>query len=225
VAIDYRQPMGDTGYTIHTANGHGIGAEVGGTLPSRVVQTGYLEHLARARARLVEERGEAVGQIIPLGAGLVFPNLFIFDSLRYRLLRTLHPRGPHTTDIRMYCLVDRAMPEDLKAAVASQAAFVGGAAGVFMVDDEESWAECHARARSRIAQRYPLNYQMGLGREQPATARFPGSDFPGAAGERFPDEGNQRNFFRQWRDLMNGSPWSSVPPVVSTLGDDGVHRG
>jgi nitrite reductase/ring-hydroxylating ferredoxin subunit len=225
VAIEYRQPMGDSGYTIHTANGHGIGAEMGGTLPSQVAQTGYLEHLSKARARLIAERGEDVGQILPLGAGLVFPNLFVFDSLRYRLLRTLHPRGPHTTDIRMWCLVDRAMPAELKAAVASQAAYVGGAAGIFMVDDEESWAECHARARSPIAARYPLNYQMGLGGEQPAAARFPGSSFPGEAAERFPDEGNQRNFFRQWRDLMNAPAWSSMPRDSCAPAADGAHRG
>jgi hypothetical protein len=183
---------------------------MGGVLPSHIAQTGYGEYVRKMRERVIQERGEAVGQIIPVGAGLVFPNMFVFDSPRYAILRTLHPRGPHTTEIRLWALVDRALPDEMKAAAAAQAAYVGGAAGIFMVDDEEAWAECQARARSPIARRYPLNYQQGLGQEQRAAEFFPDSDLPGDLSRTFPDEGGQRNFYRRWRDLMQAPDWRSL---------------
>jgi len=209
-AAHFRNPVGNKGYAIHTKNGHGLGAELGGAFQGGTGQSGYAGYLARARDRIAERLGEQVRQIIPTGSSLVFPNLFILDSMRFLIIWAIQPRGPALTDISGWCLVDRAMPQELKDAAIKQAALTMSPGGVFQSDDDEAWSECFAAGSGVIGRRYPLNYTLGLGQERPAAEAFPNSMLPGEMCTTFPNEGNQRAFYRFWREIMNARDWPSL---------------
>ncbi len=201
VAVGFRAPMGNKGYEIHLDNGHGLGAEFGGTMQSENDQPIYAEYLNQVKDQVEQRHGKAARDIVPVGTSLVFPNLFVFDSMRFRLLWAIHPRGPEMTEIHSWSLVDNALPHEMKEEVGKQAAL---ALGMFLVDDEDCWKEVMAGLRGVVGRRHPSNYQMGLGRDRAAADMFPGSGFPGKMAERFPDEGNQRNFYSCWQSLING---------------------
>jgi hypothetical protein len=84
--------------------------------------------------------------------------------------------------------------------------------GLFVMDDEETWTEALAPARGVIGERYPLNLQLGLGRELPVKEHeyFAGSDLPGEMCRTWPDEGNQRAYYARWQEMMQGKSWSDL---------------
>ena len=114
------------------------------------------------------EMRQRLGARLDLGkpiAGTVFPNFSILRPTS-RTIRVWHPRGPDKTECWAWVFVDKAAPPEVKKALRLAGARVFGPAGTFEQDDLDNWQGCTQTGRGPVARRYPLNYEMGLGREE-----------------------------------------------------------
>ncbi len=143
---------------------------------------------SEAEARLGADRARS---FLPLVATL-FPNLS-FDW-RTRSLHVWQPRGPGKTEINTYCFVDRDAPEAVKDALRKQCQLHFGPAGLRAQDQVGPWISLTERAGHMLAQRAPLNLQMGLGHELKR-------NLPGRVSDLF-SEMNQRSFYAWWEDRL-----------------------
>ena len=127
--------------------------------------------------------------------GTAFPN-FSFLRAMARTFRVWHPRGPDKIEIWSWTYVDRAAPPEVKEAVRLKSLRTFSPSGIYEQDDMENWESCTQTARGVVARRYPLNYQMGLGREQFSDEAL------GWASEHRINEGNHRWFYHYWSKWM-----------------------
>ncbi len=85
-------------------------------------------------------------------------------------------------------------------------------------DDMENWNYAHAASRGIRSRRYPYNYEMGMGFENPQFEDH-GLKLPGMvldvtkarAGEQ-----NQRGFYRRWSDFMAADGWNELAAGLDT---------
>jgi 3-phenylpropionate/trans-cinnamate dioxygenase alpha subunit len=201
-AIGLRKPWGDGGYQINPGNGHGIGGEFGGLAEGSEVETAYTPFVKAMRRRLAEANSDVVNKIVPIGHGTIFPNFSFLDTLRFRTFRVWHPRGPGKMEIAAWCMVDKALPEALKAEVREQYIFSFGPSGIFEQEDGENWSQCTAATQGWIGRNLEFNYQLGLNHEH-SVADALGTGLPGTMGGIW-SEINQRGFYKRWAELMAG---------------------
>ena len=201
IEMGYRAPLTNNGYCIQTGNGHSIGSEHGGAQQGDAVQTAYKEFLEGMRARITAEHGPQMNDLIPIGVGTLFPNLSFMDTARFRTVRVWHPRGPAKIEIHSYCLVDAALPPELKAATRRQYTLAFGPGGIFEQDDGDVWTSIQEALRGPIGRQGSFHYHMGQGREQLTSARY-GAGFPGWTSDLLMTESNQRAYYRRWAQLM-----------------------
>lgn len=201
VEMGYRSPLTNDGYCIHTGNGHSIGSERGGAQQGHAVQTDYEGIMEQMRTRLSEQYGPAAAAFMPVGVGTIFPNLSFMDTARFRTFRVWHPRGVNKIEVHSYLLVDRALPETLKAEIARRYALAFGPSGIFEQDDGDVWQSIQDGISGNIGQQGWLNYEMGLGREGPTVERY-GAPFVGSCSDMLMTEANQRAYYRQWAKVM-----------------------
>jgi 3-phenylpropionate/trans-cinnamate dioxygenase subunit alpha len=138
--------------------------------------------------------------IFPLIGG-VFPNL-TFDW-RTHSMHLWHPRGPDETQVWTYCLVDKLAPSEVKAAIRRDCQFRFGPAGIDGQEDVVPWQAITEISKRRVAKGYPLNLQMGLGREG-----FH-EDLPGKVTHIY-SEMNQRYFYRRWQNALDAASAASL---------------
>jgi len=125
--------------------------------------------------------------------GTVFPNFsFLYGT---PTIRVFHPRGPEQTEVWSWCIVDKAAPDKVKEDLRLNYLRRFSPAGTWEQDDAENWVQATKSSRGTISRRHPLNYQMGLGREEE------NKDLPGKAGFIL-NEMNQRAFYQHWAHLM-----------------------
>jgi 3-phenylpropionate/trans-cinnamate dioxygenase alpha subunit len=207
-AIGIRKPWDDFGYQINPGNGHGIGGEFGGLAEGDEAPTPYTPFMKEMRARLAREKGDFVNRIVPIGHGTIFPNFSFLDTLRFRTFRVWQPLGPQKMEVRAWCMVDRALPDELKQAMRHQYVFTFGPSGVFEQEDGENWGQCTSSTRGWIGRHLDFNYQMGMGDEKP-TGEMLQAGLPGTMGGIW-SEINQRGFYRRWLDLMTAGSWDTI---------------
>lgn len=201
VEMGFRSPLTNHGYCIQTGNGHSIGSERGGAQQGTAVQTEYDGFLRQMRSQLVERYGEPANAFVPIGVGTVFPNLSFLDSARFRAVRVWHPRGVGRIEVHSWCVVDKALPAELKAAVRRQYSLAFGPGGIFEQDDGDIWQSVQDALRGPIGRQGRFQYGMGLGRETPTSERY-GPPFPGSTSDLLMTEANQRAFYRHYASLM-----------------------
>ncbi|QYY30865.1 Rieske 2Fe-2S domain-containing protein [Cupriavidus pinatubonensis] len=201
VDMGYRSPLSNDGYCIHTGNGHSIGTERGGAQKGDAVRTDYDGFLAEMRAQLVAKYGAAAEDFVPIGVGTIFPNMSFMDTARFRTFRVWHPRGPGKIEIHSWCVVDKALPDELKAATRQTYSLAFGPSGIFEQDDGDIWQSVQDSMKGYVGRQGRLNYEMGLGREMPTSERY-GSAFPGSTSDMLMTEANQRAFYRHYASLM-----------------------
>ena len=201
VQMGFRSPLTNNGYCIQTGNGHSIGSERGGAQQGKAVQTEYEDFIKDMRAQLVAKHGEAANAFVPIGVGTLFPNMSFLDTARFRSFRVCHPRGVGKIEVHSWCIVDKAMPAKLKAAVRRQYSLAFGPGGIFEQDDGDIWQSVQDAMRGPMGQKGHLNYQMGIGREAPTSERY-GPPFPGSCSDMLMTEANQRAFYRHYAGLM-----------------------
>lgn len=201
VEMGFRSQLTNAGYCIQTGNGHSIGSERGGAQQGTAVKTDYDTFIAQMRKELVDNYGESASAFVPIGVGTIFPNMSFLDSARFRSFRVWHPRGVDKIEVYSWCVVDKAMPPELKAAIRKQYSLAFGPGGIFEQDDGDVWQSVQDAMRGHIGRRGRFNYQMGLGREAPTSERY-GEPFPGSSSDILMTEANQRAFYRHYASLM-----------------------
>ena len=201
VEMGFRSQLTNTGYCIQTGNGHSIGSERGGAQQGTAVKTDYDAFMAQMRRELVQRYGESASAFVPIGVGTLFPNMSFLDSARFRSFRVWHPRGVDKIEVHSWCVVDKALPAELKAAVRKQYSLAFGPGGIFEQDDGDVWQSVQDALRGHIGRQGKFNYQMGLGREAPTASRY-GAPFPGSSSDILMTEANQRAYYRHYASLM-----------------------
>jgi len=196
-AGDFRVVADPKGTMLSFGRGHGVSV-VGRETNSDPPLPEILEYEERIGPELEARLGPRLKSIKPI-VGTVFPN---FSMLRptSRTLRVWHPRGPDKTEVWAWVYADKAAPPEVKDAIRRVGARVFGPSGVFEQDDMDNWQECTRAGRGVVARRYPLNFEMGLGRE-----RFDDELGACASEYRF-SESNHRAFYARWAELMAGGP-------------------
>jgi len=133
--------------------------------------------------------------------GLLFPNMAFmgFDSpLDGRHLLLFQPRGVWEHEVWQWTMVEREAPQVVKE-VAAQYVYQGQhMAGLIAPDDVENFERMVEAMRAPRNWQRPFHYGMQLGHEQEAPNGLPGNLGPN------PSEVNQRQFYRFWRELMEG---------------------
>ncbi len=195
-------------YQASPGNGHGIGireapddtnaAEVFMLQGLNPVLDAYHKEVA---AETAERLGSRASRFIGIHA-TVFPN-FSFQ-VNFGSMHVWHPRGPCRIEVRDYTLVDAAAPPEVKRQVALENMYRQGPAGTWEQDDADNWIQVTRSGLGAVARRVPLNYQMGIGHYQQ------NDELKGRLGHVYSD-GNQRDMYRRWADLMAAERWADVP--------------
>lgn len=154
----------------------------------------YKDTQAEAEKRLGKQRAGHV----QLANHSLFPN----GVLGFRLAL---PRGPLQTEFWHFVVVERALPKELKKALAIGSVSNNGPAGLFEQDDLDNWRQVTEGSRTPLGRQYAQDLSMGIGH----SSRDP--QYPGLISERYISENNQRNFYRRWEEFMNADDWSDIP--------------
>ncbi len=165
------------------------------TFQNNRVVAEYFRHCHEERKRRL---GEERNRLVPF-VGTIYPNLS-FHGKQPRSLCVWHPHGPESTEAWRFFLVDANAPQEVKDFLRTYYMRYSGPAGMTEQDDMENWNYATAGSRGVIAKRYPYNYQQSLGK---VTTQGP---VPGNVSLQVSEE-NPRQFYRRWRDYMNGSDW------------------
>jgi len=165
------------------------------TFQNNRVVAEYFRHCHEERKRRL---GEERNRLVPF-VGTIYPNLS-FHGKQPRSLCVWHPHGPESTEAWRFFLVDANAPQEVKDFLRTYYMRYSGPAGMTEQDDMENWNYATAGSRGVIAKRYPYNYQQSLGK---VTTQGP---VPGNVSLQVSEE-NPRQFYRRWRDYMNGAEW------------------
>jgi len=152
---------------------------------------------AERKRRLGAERN----RLVPF-VGTIYPNVS-FHGRQPRNLCVWHPHGPEHTEAWRFFLVDADAPQEVKDFLRAYYMRYSGPAGMTEQDDMENWNYATAGSRGPIAKRYPYNYQQSKG------AVTTDGPVPGNVSLQVSEE-NPRQFYRRWRDYMNGADWDTL---------------
>jgi phenylpropionate dioxygenase-like ring-hydroxylating dioxygenase large terminal subunit len=167
---------------------------------SPLVRDYYIRSIPETTERLGELRARMV-----FIAGNVFPNLSWVPGSH--TIRLYQPRGPEAMEIWSFCVVDRAAPPEVKAAIRRDYVRRFGPSGMLEQDDGENWSQVSASSRSALARKLEFNYQMGLGHE-----RYH-EEMPGEVGKAA-GELTHRSFYLRWAAEMGIQSFRSQPRPV-----------
>ena len=190
------------GFQSNSADGHGFGffayTEPGKRAWTEEAAFQYqVDSFAAVQARLGTYLAART-----TGHGNVFPN---FGTLAgSNIFRVWHPRGPHTTEIWSWALVDRDAPPEVVDAVRIGAARSFGPSGLLEQDDGENWTEIQRMLRGYVARKTAFNVQMGMHVERVHT-----DEVPGDVGHVF-SENAARAMYERWSELMTSATWSDA---------------
>ena len=146
----------------------------------------------------------------------IFPNLFVVMSTRQVALRM--PKGPTTSEIWYFTFADKKLPKETRDGQRFISAHTFGASGMWEQDDGENWDQSTKGTRGTVAGRYPLNYQMNLGRGEVIDDEL---SPPRIA--QFVNENYQMWQYRAWAEFMAAESWDewkqthSKPTEVGTI--------
>ncbi|MEY3766797.1 MAG: hydroxylating alpha subunit of a dioxygenase system, partial [Pseudomonadota bacterium] len=134
--------------------------------------------------------------------GTIYPNVS-FHGNQPRNLCVWHPHGPESTEAWRFFLVDADAPQEVKDFLRTYYMRYSGPAGMTEQDDMENWNYATAGSRGVIAKRHPYNYQQSMGKVV--------TDGPVAGNVSLQvSEENPRQFYRRWRDYMQGADWDTL---------------
>lgn len=185
--------------------GHGVhsaiapeNAQFVNTFQNNPVVAEYFRHCYEERKRRL---GAEKNRLVPL-VGTIYPNTS-FHGQQPRGICVWHPHGPDSTEAWRFFLVDADAPQEVKDFLRAYYMRYSGPAGMTEQDDMENWNYATAGSRGVIAQRYPYNYQQSFGKVM--------NDGPveGNVSLQVSEE-NARQFYRRWRDYMNGLDWDTL---------------
>ncbi|WP_091737675.1 aromatic ring-hydroxylating oxygenase subunit alpha [Phenylobacterium immobile] len=145
---------------------------------------------------------EALGEVGADTAGHpnIFPNLWMTNhQLSLRL-----PRGPGQCEIWWFTFVPKEATEERREEIIHGANHVFGPAGMLEQDDGENWDQSTRAMRGVVAQRYPLNFAMGLG--QHAVQQASDTSYI----DTLINEHAQLWTYRAWAEWMDAESWAAL---------------
>jgi phenylpropionate dioxygenase-like ring-hydroxylating dioxygenase large terminal subunit len=143
-----------------------------------------VEEFYRAAHKRRQERMAAGERRYRYFVSTTFPNTSTHSDPH--AIFTWHPRGPMSTELWRWFLVDKNAPQAAKDAQRHFGIRYAGPAGMTEQDDAEAWNYATYASNGTIARRRPFAYVMGLGHEKPAEG------LEGATYTDFASEANQR---------------------------------
>lgn len=152
--------------------------------------------------RLGDFRARMVGS---MGSATVFPNLSFLPG--QNSFRTWVPKGPTTTELHTWVLVNRNAPQDIKDAYRRGVMMTFSPSGVFEMDDGENWEYSTRVNQGVVTRRQRLHYGLGL------DTRVEDSDLPGRLYRGQVNDANQRAFYERWLQLLHAESWSELEAV------------
>jgi phenylpropionate dioxygenase-like ring-hydroxylating dioxygenase large terminal subunit len=185
--------------------GHGVhsalmpeGWEFLDTYKNNPIVAQYFRHCHEERKRRL---GPERYRLVPF-VGTIWPNAS-FHGNQPRNICVWHPHGPESTEAWRFFLVDADAPQEVKDFLRGYYMRYSGPAGMTEQDDMENWNYATAGSRGVVARRYPYNYQQSMGKVQDD------SPVAGHVSVQVSEE-NPRQFYRRWRDYMNGADWDTL---------------
>jgi len=159
----------------------------------------YFKHVYEERQRRLGTRARLMGS-----TGTVFPNMSLL-SRQPRSIAVWQPRSALQTEAWRWFLVDKDAPQEVKDVLRHYYMRYSGPAGMTEQDDMENWNYATAASKGVIARRYPYNYQMAMGYENPHDV------VPGLVTDDF-NEQNQRGMYKRWAEFMEAGSWNDLVP-------------
>lgn len=159
------------------------------------------EYFRECHAKRKERMGPERYRLIPF-VGTIYPNTS-FHGRQPRNLCVWHPHGPEQTEAWRFFLVDADAPQEVKDFLRAYYMRYSGPAGMTEQDDMENWNYATAGSRGVVAKRYPYHYAQSIGK---VTTEGP---VPGNVALQVSEE-NPRQFYRRWRDYMQGADWDTL---------------
>jgi len=164
------------------------------------------------------ERPEAQEGLGPVGlqsAGHpnIFPNLWVASGGTQLSLRL--PKGPNTTEIWWFTLLDSNLPAEEWDEQRRRAVHVFGPAGGLEQEDGENWDQSTRGTRGVIARRRPLNFSMGLGHGEVAKADSGSGHIMTKINEHA-----QLWTYRAWAEWMAAESWTDLKQRHSLVPDN-----
>jgi 3-phenylpropionate/trans-cinnamate dioxygenase alpha subunit len=136
------------------------------------------------------------------GHNTMFPTLSWLNGTQ--TLRVWHPRGPNQIEAWVFCIADKAAPDDVKEALKKSHARSFGPAGFLEQDDSENWIEVQKVLRGFKARQTEFCMQMGLGFEERRN-----DGIPGVTNHTFAETA-ARGFYQRWADMMTAESWDEI---------------
>jgi hypothetical protein len=186
------------GFTMISKYGHGLNASYV-VDPSRFDRTSPL--LAWRFDPAVQAKLGALRARVNRANVLIFPNLFLNTGSRDLMLR--NPLGPEKLEIWKTALVDKNVSKEAQRASVRATNRHFGPAGMFEQDDGENWDLSTKAAEGVVAQRYDLNFAMGLGYGETVND---GQSPPRI--DTLTNEHAQLWMYRVWADMMSADSWA-----------------
>lgn len=197
------------GIQFATSFGHGFNAAMMpdgsvGSTHQRETKRRYDEWI-KSREPLVAERlGEWRSKLYnSIWDGTIFPNCSLLRGID--TWKVWQPKGPRELDIWTWVLVEKEMPQDLKAMIRHSSEKTFGAAGIFEADDGENMEGCTWASAGHVTRGCDIYAGMGRGTERSH------EDLPGIVSAEHPfSEIAQRNFLRSWARMMSSDNWDQI---------------
>ena len=189
-----------------SVNGHGW--EFGTDGYADVVINGSEKWLNYVRdiikPKIKDKYGELRSNIFgSLASVSIFPNISFLPGIQ--TFRVWLPRGPKKLELRIFTIVNKNMPEDIKQEINNGCMMTFNPAGVLEMDDGENWEGNTAVNKGYITRQEKLHYGCGI------TRQIDHEELPGIIYKGQFNDANQRHFYTRWADLMNAESWSDVP--------------
>ena len=143
----------------------------------------------------------------------IFPTMWITSTqISLRI-----PKGPSSTEVWWFTLIDKNMPEETRGLFAARSTHTFGPAGMLEQEDGENWGESTKAARGTISQHYPLNFAMnrGLGK---VSLEEGGPPYV----ETNVNEHAQLWLYRAWAEWMAADSWTDLKSNHSAVPRDVV---
>jgi ethylbenzene dioxygenase alpha subunit len=198
-------PADPTGSYHASVNGHGWEFGTDGLADIAILgQPKVLEYYEKMRPKMAERLGEMRSKIFgSLASVSLFPNCSFLPGIQ--TFRVWLPRGPHKFEMRMWTIVNKNMPDEIKQAINIGCMQTFNPAGVLEMDDGENWEGNTSVNKGVVTRKGKLHYGCGKNR------RIEHEELPGIVYSSQFNDSNQRLFYQRWADMMNADKWSDVP--------------
>jgi ethylbenzene dioxygenase subunit alpha len=164
-------------------------------------------------ARLGDLRMKMWGSV---ASATVFPNFSFLPG--YFTFRTFQPKGPTQTEIHVWTLAPRAMPEDMKDRLRRGSMRTFSPSGLLEMDDGENWEHSTSANAGYVTRHQKLCYAMA---PQPTGAE---SGMPGLVTKGQLSDANQRLFYKRWVEMMDAASWAEIPIAPMSIAEAELMR-